>query len=230
MKYTDFEKAISHDRMQKYLVACHNDTRRAMTLYRYNLQLSQEMFTLVSCFEVTLRNCVDRELKRHLGQDWLRDLVQPDGAFYSDQRVVKTKKIIDNAYRELLKKHAYTHSQLISKMEFGVWKYLYSNVHYTLTGQVLLNAFPDKPRSTRTNHYDNSYIFSVLDNVNNMRNRIAHHEPICFNKSTGFIDTSYALTIYTHIMSLLQWMGIDGASLVYGLDHVGTVCSKIMCL
>lgn len=230
MKYKEFEEAISQDRMQKYLAACHNDTRRAMTLYRYNLSLSQEMFTLVSCFEVTLRNRIDGELRQRLGHDWLKDLILPTGAFYSDPRVDKTRKIIDNAYRELLRKQAYTHSQLLSKMEFGVWKYLYSNVHYALTGQVLLNVFPNKPRSTRSNRYDNSYIFSALDSVNNMRNRIAHHEPICFNKATGAIDTSYALTIYARIMSLLQWMGVDGASLVYGLDHVGAVCGKIMCL
>ena len=29
---------------------------------------------------------------------------------------------------------------------------------------------------------------------------------------------------------MLNWMGIDGASLMYGLDHVGSACSKIMCI
>ena len=84
--------------------------------------------------------------------------------------------------------------------------------------------------STCTRHYDNSYMFSVLDSVNNMRNRIAHHEPICFNKATGAIDTSYCLTIYAHIMTLFQWMGIDSGALLYGLDHVGQSSNKIMSL
>ena len=48
MKYEDFEELFSAKRMQKYLQACGGDTRRAMTLYRYNLKLSQEMFTLIS--------------------------------------------------------------------------------------------------------------------------------------------------------------------------------------
>lgn len=30
-----------------------------MTLYRLNLRLSQEMFTIVSCLEVALRNAID---------------------------------------------------------------------------------------------------------------------------------------------------------------------------
>ena len=73
-------------------------------------------------------------------------------------------------------------------------------------------------------------MFAALDSVNNLRNRIAHHEPVCFNKTTGAIDTSYALTMYARIMTLFQWMGIDSGSLLFGLDHVGQVCNKIMCL
>ena len=73
MRYEEFEDAFSSDRMSKYVTACNGDTRRSMMLYRCNLRLSQEMFTLISCFEVTLRNRIDRQLKAHLGGDWLRD-------------------------------------------------------------------------------------------------------------------------------------------------------------
>ena len=62
-------------------------------LYRCNLRLSQEMFTLISCFEVTLRNRIDRQLKAHLGGDWLRDAILPGGVSYSDARVDKTRKL-----------------------------------------------------------------------------------------------------------------------------------------
>ena len=50
MKYSEFEDIISQQRMSKYLLACNNDSKKAMTLYRYNLKLSQEMFSLISCF------------------------------------------------------------------------------------------------------------------------------------------------------------------------------------
>lgn len=60
MKYTDFEYVLSPERMGRYLQACGDDSQKAMTLYRYNLQLSQEMFTVISCFEVALRNAIDR--------------------------------------------------------------------------------------------------------------------------------------------------------------------------
>ena len=75
MKYSDFEQVISPVRMRRYLIACHNDSRKAMTLYRYNLKLSQEMFTIISYFEVALRNKIDCEMKNHFGSDWLRDSI-----------------------------------------------------------------------------------------------------------------------------------------------------------
>lgn len=92
MKYSEFEDIISQQRMRKYLQVCNNESKRAMTLYRYNIKLSQEMFALISCFEVTLRNRIDKEMKAHFGNDWLRDLVLPGGAFYANPRVDKTYK------------------------------------------------------------------------------------------------------------------------------------------
>jgi hypothetical protein len=126
MKYTDFENAFSLERISRYYTACNGDKRRAMTLYRYNLRLSQEMFTLVSCFEVTLRNRIDKQMIAQHGRDWLRDAVLPGGVLFYDSRVEKTRKIIENVYNEHVNNGTYTHSKLLSGMEFGVWKYMFS--------------------------------------------------------------------------------------------------------
>ena len=58
-----------------------------MTLYRYNLRLSQEMYAIISCFEVSLRNKINNEMRAHHGNDWLRDFVMPGGRFDADPRV-----------------------------------------------------------------------------------------------------------------------------------------------
>lgn len=229
MKYTEFEGIISQKRMQKYMQACNNDSRRAMTLYRHNLKLSQEMFTIISCFEVALRNRIDREMISHFGNDWLRDLVLPGGAFYGNPRVGKTCKIIKKVYHNLDESGTYSHSKLLSEMEFGVWKYMFNNIQYGLCGRHLLRIFPNKPKSTKLSQIDNSRIFLELDYINNIRNRIAHHEPICFGHPIC-VDTTYTLKNYVRIMTLFQWMGIESSSLLYGLDHVGVECRKIMCV
>ena len=81
MKFTDFQRILSPERLDRYVMACGNDTRKAMSLYRLNLNLSQEVFTLLSCFEVSLRNAIDRELTSRFGGDWLRDSVANGGIF-----------------------------------------------------------------------------------------------------------------------------------------------------
>ena len=115
MKYADFERIMSSKRMERYLTACGNDTRKAMTLYRYNLQVSQEMFTIVSCFEVALRNAIDKKLTENLGSDWLKKSISADGVF-SQPILKKTSDIISFAYRRLQQTNSYSHSKLLDEM------------------------------------------------------------------------------------------------------------------
>lgn len=229
MKYSDFEYVLSPERIRRYLQACHGDSRKAMTLYRYNLQLSQEMFTVISCFEVALRNAIDRNLTATLGGDWLRDSIMPNGLF-THPLLSKTANIITHSYNKLQSQNLYTPSKLLSDMEFGIWKYMFSPLQYRLTGRTLLQIFPNKQRSSRTLQINQAYIFNELDKVNNLRNRIAHHEPICFVPPTIEPDISYILNEYQKIQTLFLWMGIDSHTLLYGLDHVQHVCSKINAL
>ena len=226
MKYSDFEQVISPERMRRYLIACHNDSRKAMTLYRYNLKLSQEMFTIISYFEVVLRNKIDTEMKNHYGNHWLRDSIMSDGIFDYDNRVEGTKKIITKAYNSLRHAHKYTHSNLLTEMDFGIWKFMFNNVQYRLSGRCLLNIFPNKPTSNINAKYNNVYVFNELDCVNEIRNRIAHHEPICFGKHEN-IDTQRVAHCYYSMAKLFQWMNINSESLLYGLDHVKKVLDTI---
>ena len=227
MKYCDFEAAISQDRLRKYVQACSNDTKRAMTLYRYNLKLSQELFVLIGCFEVSLRNKIDKEMRVHYGNDWLRDFIVPGGFFDRDPRVAGTKNIIKKAYDGLFSHHNYSHTKLLAEMEFGVWKYMFNNVQYRLTGRILLNIFPNKPFSTSINQYDNTFVYNELDTINVIRNRIAHHEPICFGSPIA-VNLQKVRDCYDCMMRLFLWMNIDSNSLLFGLDHVDSVCRKIL--
>jgi hypothetical protein len=226
MKYKDFEKIMSQKRMNRYLTACKGDTRKAMTLYRYNLQLSQEAFTIISCFEVALRNAIDANLTAFLGAEWLKDSIMGNGIF-TNPTMFKSFDIINHAYNKLRSSGSYSHSKLLAEMEFGVWKYMFSPIQYRLTGRRLLRIFPNKARSTPEIQYNHSYVFNELDKINTLRNRIAHHEPVCFYLQQPVIDTSYILNEYQKIQTLFMWMDIDSRALLYGLDHIQQVCSRI---
>ncbi len=226
MKFNEFQSILSHDRLQRYLVACGHDTRKTMTLYRLNLNLSQEVFTLLSCFEVAVRNSIDNILTQSLGNDWLRDAVM-NGGIFDIPACRDSANIIRKAYQRLQRGNSYTHAKLIAEMEFGVWKYMFANPQYRAVGRSLLSIFPNKPRSTALCQYNNTFMFNELDGINILRNRIAHHEPICFALRQPVIDISYILNAYQKLHTLFMWMGIDSHSLLYGLDHVQQVCGRI---
>ncbi|MBR5936247.1 MAG: Abi family protein [Bacteroidaceae bacterium] len=226
MKYTEFERIISQKRLRRYVQACGGNTRKAMTLYRYNSELAQSVFAIVGLFEVALRNAIDRELTKSFGDQWLKDSCLPNGIF-DIPNTHKTCTIISNAYSRLSRDGLYSHTKLLAEMEFGIWKYMFSPVQYRQTGRTLLHIFPNRPRSSAQAQYNSSYVFNELDKINTLRNRIAHHEPICFHTQGCDIYTDYILNEYRKIITLLEWMGIDSMGLLYGLDHVTKVCNKI---
>ena len=60
-----------------------------------------------------------------------------------------------------------------------------------------------------------------IQKVNTMRNRIAHHEPVCFYLQDPVISTTHVLGIYSKMQTLFAWMGIDSQDLLYGLVERG---------
>jgi hypothetical protein len=223
MKYGDFEYVMSQARMSRYLNACGGNTRKSMTLYRINLKLSQELFTIVSCYEVALRNAINEHYTVIYGTDWLRDSVQP-GGFFDNSMCRKTVTLVTTGFRKI---NPYTPSKLIAEMDFGFWRYLFANHQFRYAGQSLLAIFPLKPTSTIANQYNSNFIFSELEKINYLRNRLAHHETVCFRVGTNIIDTTYARHNYELILQLFQWMRIDHNSLLYGLDHVVDICNRL---
>ena len=103
MIYHVFERVMSSKRMKRYLNACGGNKRKAQTLYRLNLRLSQEMFTVISCYEVALRNAIDNIMSDSFGQDWLRDAIKPGGIF-DNPHFAGTTRIMYKAYNELVSK------------------------------------------------------------------------------------------------------------------------------
>lgn len=224
MRYQDFESIMSSARIGRYLTACGGNTKKAMTLYRKNLQLSQELFTVISCFEIALRNEIDKKCESVFGRDWLRDGAKMQGIFDTNQCKV-TKETINDAVKKL--NQQYTHDKLVAELGFGFWRYMFAAHQYTATGRILLRIFPAKPTSTPAIQYNNTYVFNQLAQINNLRNRIAHHEPVCFQRRTTTKNTTYVREHYGLILQLFQWMSIDEAKLLYGIDHINTIINQI---
>ncbi|MDE6513304.1 MAG: Abi family protein, partial [Muribaculaceae bacterium] len=198
MKISELEDIISYDRLHRYLEACNGNTSKAVVLYRANINVSLQMFAIVGAFEVALRNAINTAMTEKYGSDWLRDAILPGGIFDVPQ-CRDHARIIRSSYEKLIRQKNYTHTHLLSKMEFGVWKYLFSSPQYRATGRILLGIFTNRPSSSRYVQYNNTFIFNELDHVNSLRNRIAHHEPICFSTGLANITTDYIADSYPHL-------------------------------
>lgn len=188
MRFQNFEKIISVPRMSRYVSATGGDTRKSMTLYRLNLRLSQELFSIVSCFEIALRNAIDQHYTEKKGPDWLRDAALP-GGMYNVKNCGKTPYTILAALGRLIN---YTPPKLLAEMDFGFWRYTFAQHQFYAGGQSLLAIFPAKPKSTPTLRYNQTYVFRELEKINSFRNRLAHHEPVCFAIGKAVVDTDYA--------------------------------------
>lgn len=210
--------------MNRYYLACGSNSRRAMTLYRLNLRLSQEIFSVISCFEVALRNAIDKHYTGTLGSDWLRDSAVPAGRFDNRNCAFAACSINDVINRLGAN---YSHGKVVSALGFGFWRYMFSRHQYRAAGQSLIDIFPGLPTSIPARQYNAIFIFKELAGINQIRNRIAHHEAICFTPALNVKNTCFARQNYAHIMQLFKWMDIDVDSVLHGLDHVIAVCNKI---
>jgi len=224
MKYSEFEKILSRARMSRYLSACGGNTKKSMTLYRYNLKLSQELLTVISCFEVALRNLINERCELSFGNDWLRAGARAAGIFDTNN-CHETKRTINDVLSKL--NTNYTHNKLVAELGFGFWRYMFASHQLTATGRILLSVFPLRPRTTVVMQYNHTFFFNHLEKINKLRNRVAHHEPVCFRDSLTIKDTTYARQQYALILQLFQWMKINESALLYGVDHIIETCNKI---
>lgn len=72
---------LTVDRLQSYLIASNGDIDEALALYRWNVEISSAIFSVLSDVEISLRNSIDREMQKlnvTLGNNstWLDELIE----------------------------------------------------------------------------------------------------------------------------------------------------------
>lgn len=72
-------------------------------------------------------------------------------------------------------------------------------MHSKITSDMKYTEFESIISPERMRKYNLAYVFGELDYINKLRNRIAHHEPICFSKTPVSIDTKYIHNRYNRI-------------------------------
>ena len=98
---------------------------------------------------------------------------------------------------------------------------MFAPIQLVAGGQGLHKIYVNPPKATTQKQ-----IFNELDEIRSMRNRIAHHEPICFDKHHK-IFTDHTKRTYDYIIKQTSWLGYDPNKPYLGLDETLQIITTI---
>lgn len=198
------EQRLSVERLGAYRVVVGGDLDRAVTLYEWNTALAGAFFEVLGHVEIVLRNALHEQLTAWHTAAGRAGFWYDDPAAVLDQRrheeiALARARISRTGKRE-------TPGRVVAELNFGFWRFLLDR-HYqnVLWAPALRRAFPNlAPANRRT-------VYGPLVQLNEFRNRIAHHEPIHrLNLSQH----------HQHLLDLTNMIGHDVAEWISALSRV----------
>lgn len=216
MNFETYVNLLSEARMSKYIRACNGNKVKAMKLYDYNLRLSGRMFAIVGMFEIVLRNGINKHYLTHFNDsDWIVNQAH-SGMMLSEKEID-----IQNIASGFRNDGVYSNDKMVSSFTLGFWTYMFTKRRYRLGNKTLLQIFPHRPRNTK-----NSDVFRDLSEIREFRNRIAHHEPICFD-ANGCASSQFSQRYYKLIRNYLVYKGLDAESILRGVENPQKIFDSI---
>lgn len=200
---------FSENRLNAYKFSPNDDYSVLLERYSYNIKISQAFYPVLSILEIALRNKINAAIEQTLKPDWLLEEI-------NKQDILRDKeyKILIVAKNKLEKSNkSITKGHLISELSFGFWVHLCTKTYKTRlwhTKNFFRTVFKNYPDMKQFDKM--SYIYPVLKQALEIRNRIFHHE-IIINNQTGIEN------IYNQMKELLFY--IDEES----VEYLNTICN-----
>lgn len=159
--------ALSHARMSTYEAAMPDDYMSALRLYAWNAQVSAALFASIQICEVVIRNAVSDALEDIYGQQWAWN-----------ETFLKSLPFRRRQELETAREGLQTVGQVIPELSFYFWQQMFTSRHF---GRIWENhmerIFPNMDKKM-AKQLRRIHIHDELEHIRNLRNRIAHHEPI----------------------------------------------------
>lgn len=171
-------KVLSAPRFATYLAEKASDKEAALELYRWNMEVSAAFLVPLQICEVSVRNSIVAAIENTYGPNWpwekgfeisLRN--PPIG--YSQRR-----DLIELARR------LPTAGKIVAELKFVFWERMFTRSHdAVIWNSQFRHVFPnaDPMKTVQQLRADG---FDQLQKIRDLRNRIAHHEPI-FRRNVG---------------------------------------------
>lgn len=163
---------ISKGRIKRYLTAAGGDTVSALKIYHWNTELSQAMYLAVQIWEITLRNRLNTILQRRYGEDWPYDETVAVRQF-TDADTEKLRSAIARQKKNRRMRFPPTGS-IVADLSAGFWVSLLSDSYEVPLGW---NVYIGRVFAYDA-ALDRATAHRLCVRILDVRNRIAHHEPI----------------------------------------------------
>jgi hypothetical protein len=167
-----FVLSISKPRLSKYLQISDGDVRKALQIYNWNTRLSQSLYFPLQYWEITLRNKLNDFLIFKYGPSWHLSLAANRNFISQDQ-----KRIVDVIERLSIGGGGMrpTTDQVVAELSAGFWVSQFAkryDAHYNWRNNLKFRIFLNDPNIAR--EFAHRACLRLLE----LRNRVAHHEPI----------------------------------------------------
>lgn len=222
MNLTNLEKYISSDRLSSYFsLTGTSDIEKSICAYHWNKALGGAIYPILQCLEVTLRNSIHIEAWNKFSKEtWYEPLCKSVGskirAKQKKQGNTPKNTANENKLNEAISKlkannKVVSASNIVASLTLGFWVNLLKNDYMSgdqtlLWPELIPKVFPNIPKP-----YNLRTIYSDLKEINQLRNRFSHHEPLW--KSTSIQNISGAVFFLDKqvetILNYIRFVNVD---------------------
>jgi hypothetical protein len=191
--YPTLKAYVSPARLQPYELATNGDPGAALALYEWNIAVSGAFFEDLGTFEVLLRNAIDMRLRGRFqgvkgAQPWYDQVRLQDRA--RDRLNDAKSRVIANGGGPP------PQDKVVAELTFGFWRYLLSSYYAATIWPIVRNALHDHAGQ----RVDRVRAEHAVIRLYELRNRIAHHEPIFSDRLND---------LYTLLLEASGWVCSD---------------------
>lgn len=180
---------LSQPRFATYLGARAQNTQKAMALYQWNLRVSSAFTIALHILEIAVRNAAVQRLDVVFGPQWPwhSGFVQ---SLRNHGRYNPRRDLV------MVTNNQTTPGKVVAELKFVFWEKLFTQRHdNSLWKNHIHTLFPYAP-TNMTYEQLRERIHNDIREIRELRNRIAHHEPIFSRKLKDD---------YKSILELISW-------------------------
>jgi hypothetical protein len=206
-----FEQLVSKPRLDSYRGYFHASLDEAIGLYMWNGELSSCLGTIIAYYEISLRNKIHHAMSDFYSNGsstsfhWY-DRIWAQLKTETQRSITKVRQIRGPGGTLTPRLPAPSPDEVVSRLTFGFWPAILGSIDRRYISQILPVVFPHHPLTANPSSWNNQsarkQALAYIYEINDIRNRIAHHEPLW--KFPAIVDTAHSPPVIITPESLCQ--------------------------